>query len=273
MWWKNVLRCPVCGADMVQEGRSLFCGGARRHCFDIAKEGYVNLASAKASGGGDDAALIRARTEFLGAGHYAPFADRVCALLERYAKGGVVIDAGCGEGYYTCCMAKRGFWALGVDLSKNGVRHGAKLAAREQGNTLFTVGSVFDLPVADASADAVVSLFAPVAETEFLRVLKPGGVLLMAGAGPDHLFALKRALYDTPYRNEARADVPAHMEKLVEERLDFDMALDAASLRALFAMTPYFYRTSAQGIARLEALERLDVGAQMDLALYRKGEG
>lgn len=272
MWWKDVLRCPVCGAGMIREGNSFFCGGARRHCFDIAREGYVNLASAKASGGGDDAALIRARTEFLGAGHYAPFADRVCDLLSQYVGKGTVIDAGCGEGYYTCRMAARGFSVLGVDLSKNGVRHGAR-SAKGQGNALFAVGGIFDLPVADASADAVVSLFAPVAEEEFLRVLKPGGVLLLAGAGPDHLLDLKRVLYDTPYRNESRADAPVQMEKLTAERLDFNMMLGADALRALFAMTPYFYRTSAEGRARLEALECLNVGAQMDISLYRKGEG
>lgn len=272
MWWKDILRCPVCGAGMVQEGRSLFCDGLRRHCFDIAKEGYVNLAPSKASGGGDDAALIRARTEFLSAGHYAPFAERICALLAQYAPGGSVVDAGCGEGYYACRMAESGCSVLGIDLSKNGIRHAAK-AAKGLENAFFAVGGIFELPVADAAADAVVSLFAPVCEAEFLRVLKPGGVLLLAGAGPDHLFSLKRALYDTPYRNEPRADAPVQMEKLTEERLDFDMLLNADALRALFAMTPYFYRTSVQGRERLEALESLCVGAQMDIALYRKGGG
>ena len=96
---------------------------------------------------------------------------------------------------------------------------------------------------------------------------------MLAGAGPEHLLDLKRVLYDTPYRNEPRADAPARMEKLVEERLDFKMSLDADALQSLFAMTPYFYRTSAEGRARLEALESLDVGAQMDIAVYRKGEG
>ncbi len=271
MWWNELLRCPVCGAGMIQEGRSLLCGGPRRHCFDMAKEGYVNLASSKASGGGDDAALIRARTAFLSAGHYAPFADRVCALLKEYAAGGVVVDAGCGEGYYTCRMADRGFSAFGIDLSKNGIRHAAK-SAREK-SAFFAVAGIFDLPVADASADAVVSLFAPVCESEFLRVLKPGGVLLLAGAGPEHLLSLKSVLYDTPYRNEPRADAPKQMTLLHEERLSFAMDLDAPALQALFAMTPYFYRTGPEGRTRLASLERLCVGAEMDISLYRKEGG
>ena len=268
MWWTDLIRCPVCGGDMAREGNSLFCNGARRHCFDMAKEGYVNLASAKASGGGDDAALISARTAFLGGGHYAPIADRVCAMLRQHIPGGTVVDAGCGEGYYTARMAKSGLCAFGIDLSKRGIRHAAKSAGTDR--AFFAVAGIFDLPVADGAANGVVSLFAPVCEEEFLRVLRPGGVALLVGAGPDHLFDLKRVLYDTPYQNEPRADAPSHMERLSEERLDFSMELDASALQALFAMTPYFYRTSAAGRARLDALERLTVGAQVDIALYRK---
>jgi hypothetical protein len=60
------------------------------------------------------------------------------------------------------------------------------------------------------------------------------------------------------------------MELLLEERLAFTMALDAPALQALFAMTPYYYRTSAEGRARLDALEGLTVGAEVDISLYRK---
>ena len=268
MWWTKILRCPVCGGDMLREGNSLFCNGARRHCFDLAKEGYVNLASAKASGGGDDAALIAARTAFLGGGHYAPIADRVCAILGEHVPGGTVVDAGCGEGYYTARMAESGLSAFGLDLSKRGIRHAAKTAGSTR--AFFAVAGIFDLPVADGTADGIVSLFAPVCEEEFLRALRPGGVALLVGAGPDHLLDLKRVLYDTPYQNEPRADAPQKMEKLLDERLAFPMELDAGALQALFAMTPYYYRTSAEGRARLDALQHLTVGAEVDISLYRK---
>ncbi len=270
MWWSESLRCPVCGSAMQQENRSLFCNGARRHCFDLAKEGYVNLAPSAAAGGGDDASLIRARTAFLSAGHYAPFANRICGILSTHVPGGTVIDAGCGEGYYSCKMAANGLHVLGVDLSKNGVRHAAKDPEGRAAKALFAVAGIFTLPVADASVDAVVSLFAPVCEAEFLRVLKPGGILVLAGAGPDHLLDLKRVLYDTPYQNQPRADAPTAMELLSQERLAFSMELDSTALESLFAMTPYYYRTSAEGRGRLAALQRLTVGAEIDIAVYRK---
>jgi 23S rRNA (guanine745-N1)-methyltransferase len=53
------------------------------------------------------------------------------------------------------------------------------------------VASIFALPVQNASLDAVTNLFAPCAEEEFLRVLKPNGHLLLVGAGERHLMGLK----------------------------------------------------------------------------------
>ena len=267
MWWTELLRCPVCGGRIGLEGRSLFCDGARRHCFDLAKEGYVNLASAKASGGGDDAALIAARTAFLSRGHYAPLARRVCELLREHIADGTVVDAGCGEGYYTARMAESGLHAFGLDLSKRGVRHAAKTAPE---GAFYAVAGIFDLPVADGAADGVVSLFAPVCESEFLRVLRPGGVAVLVGAGPDHLLDLKKVLYENAYRNEPRADAPVRMQELSSELLSFEMELNAPDLQALFAMTPYFYRTGAEGRARLAALEGLSVGAQMEIRVFQK---
>ncbi len=266
----DILKCPVCGAQMKKEGGALLCTGARRHCYDVASAGYVNLAGAKQAGGGDDAALIRARTAFLAKGHYAPIAQRVCEILQSTCEGGNVLDAGCGEGYYAAQMAKAGFSVFGVDLSKRGITHAAKTAAREGADAFFAVAGIFTLPVADASVDAVVSLFAPVCEEEFLRVLKPGGVLILVGAGAEHLYSLKRVLYDTPYENEPRADLPKGMRLLRNDRLRYAFSADNDTLQDLFAMTPYFYRTSKKGQERLAATPSLEVDVDVEIAVYQK---
>ena len=270
MLFRDVLRCPVCGAEVECDDKTLFCKGERRHSFDIAKEGYVNLADSRAAGGGDDAFLINARVAFLGREHYRPFCDKVIALLKEYTTGNTVLDAGCGEGYYTNHIAKAGFRVVGVDLSKRGVRAAAKAAKREGGGACFAVAGVFDLPLADASVDAVVSLFAPVAEAEFLRVLKPGGLLLVAGAGKDHLIDLKKVLYDDPRPNLTRADLPQNMKCVHEDKIDFQMALGGEDITNLFAMTPYYYRTSRESHQKLQNLSSLFCGAEMDIFLYQK---
>ncbi len=270
IWWERVLCCPVCGAEVHREGGMLACEGVRRHTFDFAGAGYVNLAAAKAAGGGDDAALIRARTAFLEAGHYEPIANSVCEILQKYCPGGTVLDAGCGEGYYSNRMTGAGLHTIGIDLSKKGILHAAKSAKRNALDTLFAVAGIFTLPVADASLDAVVSLFAPVAEQEFLRVLKPGGILVTVAAGPMHLYSLKKVLYDTPYENEKRADAPLKMTPLLEKRLTFGAELSGSELQNLFAMTPYFYRTSREGRQRLADTERLVVDVDALVNVYQK---
>ena len=110
----GALACPACGGSLSPAGHSLVC--ENRHCFDLSKEGYVNLAPARQSGGGDDAGLIAARTAFLSAGHYEPIAALCETLLHEYAPGALTVDAGCGEGYYSNLLA-RNRPVLGVDLS------------------------------------------------------------------------------------------------------------------------------------------------------------
>ena len=95
----NALACPICEGDLTLRGNSLFC--ERGHCFDVAAAGYVNLASAKQAGGGDSKQLVSARTEFLSAGYYERFSDEINARAVKYARSGVIVDAGCGEGYYS----------------------------------------------------------------------------------------------------------------------------------------------------------------------------
>ncbi len=270
MLLKDIFCCPVCRAAIDCDEKTLYCKGERRHSFDIAREGYVNLADARAAGGGDDTLLINARVAFLGREHYRPFCDRIIKLLQEYTLGTTVLDAGCGEGYYTNSIANAGFRVIGVDLSKRGVRAAAKSAKREGSNASFAVAGVFDLPIADSSVDAVISLFAPVAQEEFLRVLKPGGLLLIAGAGRDHLLDLKKVLYEEPRPNLARADLPKDMECILQDRVDFQMELEGEDITNLFAMTPYYYRTPRESHQKLQNLTSLACRAEMDIFLYRK---
>ena len=270
----NILRCPVCRGELFpnDEGKSLYCNGERRHCFDISAKGHVNLASHH-SGGGDSREAVRSRTAFLRKGYYRPFADKLCEIVSTHVKEGTVIDAGCGEGYYTNLVAKRcGTDTVGFDLSKWGAETGAADAKREGiANAAFAVASIYDMPVSDGCADAVINLFAPCAEEEFKRVLKPGGILIVAGAGEDHLFGLKKAVYDQPYKNDPRNDLPTSMTHVESYKVRFEIELsDKEDRMNLFAMTPYFYRTSRKDAEKLENADRLVTEVEFDIEVYRK---
>ncbi|MCX5069181.1 23S rRNA methyltransferase [Micromonospora lupini] len=75
------LRCPVCGDPLGQatDTRALRC--PRRHSFDIARQGYVNLLTGRAPHAGDTAEMVAARADFQAAGHY----DVISAALAAAA--------------------------------------------------------------------------------------------------------------------------------------------------------------------------------------------
>ena len=60
------------------------------------------------------------------------------------------------------------------------------------------------------------------------------------------------------------------MQEELHERLRYEMELDAQDAQNLFAMTPYFYRTSREGRERLLACTSLRCEADFEIALYRK---
>lgn len=264
--------CPICRAPLTREGNSLVCSAS--HTFDISKYGYVNLLTgSSASVHGDNREMCRARRDFLNAGYYAPLLDCLRSLAGEYCKSGsVLLDAGCGEGYYTsgirAALAEAGkdCTFVGIDVSKEA----ATLAAKRDKALSLAVASVYALPIADASVDAVFSLFSPFAREEFLRVLKPGGLLFNAFPGRRHLFSLKEAIYDTPYENEVQLLEVDGFELLHHSTVDADISLpDNASVKALFGMTPYRYKTSSEGLRRLDAIASIDTHIEFECAVYK----
>lgn len=276
----DALVCPVCGAAFfeTEDGKSLVCAGCeegpragRRHCFDLGGSGYINLASPSQSLSGDSREAIRARSRFLDAGYYAPIREAVCDALVRYAGEGLAVDAGCGEGYYTEGMAACAQSVIGFDLSKFGVDAAAKRAKRARAENLFAaVAGIYEMPLRSRCASAVVSIFAPCAEQEFSRVLQAGGVLIAVGAGEDHLLGLKKAVYKNVYKNTAREDMPRGMRLLEEKRVAYRADIEGAqAISDLFSMTPYYYRTSEEDLAKLNALTSLSTEVDVTVSVYR----
>ncbi len=268
----EILICPVCKNTLLKEEKSYFCIGEKRHCFDISSSGHVNLCPGRATGG-DDKKAVRSRTEFLNLGYYQPIADKVCNILSELNNECAVVDAGCGEGYYTNRIAQSvGAVTYGFDLSKEAIISASKSAKRQGiSNAIFGVGGIYDLPVANESADAITNIFAPCAEEEFTRILKAGGLLVVVTAGKNHLYGLKSAIYDTVHLNEERADMPKNMIFEGKHNVSYKIQLnDSESIRNLFSMTPYSYRTSEKDMQKLLALESLETEVEVDIFVYRK---
>ena len=267
------LRCPCCKAEMdvENEGRTLFCKGEKKHCFDFSSKGYVNLAGSRGVTG-DSKQAVRSRTDFLNKGYYAPIADKLCEVLEKYVSTGVVLDAGCGEGYYTRRIADKGYDTVGLDLSKYAVDSlASRLHCKSNEKDFAVVASIYEMPFCNGFADAAVSIFAPCAEEEISRVLSDDGILVVVSAGREHLMGLKEALYSTAYENEERADMPNGMKLASRESLKYSVKIEGnADIKNLFSMTPYYWRTSPSDCEKLDGLDTLETKIDINFLVYKK---
>ncbi|MBE6686767.1 MAG: methyltransferase domain-containing protein [Ruminococcaceae bacterium] len=261
--------CPICSLPLEGE-KSLRC--PNNHCFDRAKSGYVNLLSGKGGNHGDPKEMIQSRRNFLEKGFYLPLSDKISKLAFEYTPdNGVLLDAGCGECYYTERIAshfiKNGRKAVftGIDVSKDAVNFGAK---RFPGCSL-AAASVYAMPIADSSVDTVINIFSPLAREEYRRVLKDNGIFIMAIGAEDHLWSLKRSVYDTPYKNEP-CDYSLHgFELLSKDRIRYDISLESnEDIMNLFSMTPYYHKTSQRDIEKLKGLDRLFCEVDFEILVY-----
>ena len=272
---ESLFACPNCGRPLEREANGYACPAGHR--FDLAREGYVNLLPANfqhSKAPGDDKEMARARTRFLDGGWYSPLRERLCRLLDLHTGSApALLDAGCGEGWYTAALARvvsgKGGRTAGVDLSRPSV----KKAARRCPEAEIAVASVYRLPVADTSMDAVVNCFSPLAAGEFRRVIRPGGCFLYVVPGPRHLWELKQVLYDRPYENPVKEEVYPGFRALGSEAVETSFLLPGPqSIRDLFCMTPYYWKTPKAGAERLEALDTLSVTAQFRILCFRREE-
>lgn len=267
----NMLICPKCGNGLSAIEKTMKCQAG--HSYDLASAGYVNLLlSGKPSDSiGDSKEMIAARRRFLDAGYYAPLAEAVCNKARELRAGRSpfrVLDAGCGEGYYTGAAAQSLVDAevLGIDIS----RHGCLSAAKRDKQSLYVTASASAMPVENGWADLLLSIFAPAFSLEFRRVLAAGGCVLQVVPGENHLIELKQAVYRQAYLNKEDKHALEGFALFSRERVRYmaDME-DPAHIRQLFAMTPYFFRTPKEGMARLEALERIRVTLDFLILVFR----
>lgn len=271
----SIFICPICGGALEREAQGYFCENG--HGFDLASEGYVNLLPANRKHSvspGDDRDMVSARSRFLSRGFYEPLRTAIIELIAPFCPPGtVLLDSGCGEGYYTeglysalCAQGFRGRTA-GIDISKFAVKRAAKRLKGAE----FAVASAYHLPVADASVDILLNCFSPLSVSEFDRIVRPGGWFIYVVPAPKHLWALKCAVYDKPYENVRISAEYAGFALKETVGVEKTVLLpDTQAITDLFAMTPYFWKTPREGAQRLERLSALETQLAVDLHAYQK---
>ncbi|ATD19762.1 putative RNA methyltransferase [Acinetobacter baumannii] len=263
------LMCPVCRQRLELVSKTWRC--EQGHSYDIAKQGYVNLHVVQhkhSKNPGDTPESIDARRAFLQGGYYQPLQQAIVHLLKDL-KAKMVLDIGCGEGYYTSAMQQIVEQCIGVDIAKNAVQRAAKLNDK----VTWVVGTGATLPVIDQSMDVCTSLFSPIPQTEILRVLKDDGYLIVVTPATDHLYAMREALFEqvNPHTPQKFVEQLQDLFELKEQQvIEAPLVLDQQALKNLIAMTPYAYKASPERRMQLEQKAHLQVTASFQIYLFQK---
>jgi len=271
----NVLYvCPVCGGPLQLKpaGKSYAC--QNQHCFDLAKEGYLNLLPVQykhSKEPGDSKEMMTARRAFLEAGFYEPMAKAVAMMIDaNRTKAGSqrLLDMGCGEGYYSRILASYCDHSEQIALHGNDIaKFAIAAAAKKQPNARFIVASSNRLPYPDQYFDFVLRVFAPSDDNELKRVLKSSGLLLTVTPGPRHLWQLKEFIYAEAKEHATESLVTPGFECLTSKRITYKITPDPQQRMALLQMTPFAWRANKSVLQSLSSVPELEIETDFILTL------
>jgi 23S rRNA (guanine745-N1)-methyltransferase len=259
-----MLLCPVRDCHLAlarpigkNEERRFVC--PRGHSFDVARSGYINLLQPqerRSKTPGDTPAATAARRRLHDRGVTEPLL-RALAEMTAASPADSVLDAGCGDGFYLGSLARlTGFGAHGVDISTPAVDAAAR---RYPGCEWIVANADRFVPYSDDSFSIVLSITARMNSSEFRRVLRPGGHLIVALPAPDDLVELRGTGRDRVART---VETFAHDFTLVDRRRVTSAAdLDDTSVRDVLLS---IYRPE-----RSQPAEAMRVTFSFDVLLFR----
>src|SRR5438094_3788133 len=197
-----MLLCPVrdCHMALARVERRVLC--PRGHSFDVARSGYINLLQPqerRSKQPGDTVAAVVARRRFHDRGVTEPLLHGIAEMMAARPSD-VVLDAGCGDGFYLGSLAgQTGFDAHGIDISTAAVDAAAR---RYRGCEWIVANADRFLPAADRSFSIVLSITARMNAGEFRRVLRDDAGLLVALPAPEDRVKLCGAGLDRRARTD-----------------------------------------------------------------------
>jgi len=280
-----IYNCPVCQHPLQENSspasNSLTC--EKGHNFDRHKKGYINLLLAqhkKSKQPGDDSNMVEGRRSFLDAGHYNAFANKITELVSK-KNPQTILDAGCGEGFYLNYILSnlasthdhaniQPVKAFGFDISKPAIH----AAAGKYKQIDWAVASSARAPYQTGIFDCIISVFSRVEPDEFSRLLKPGGIVIYAGPGENHLLSLRELIYSEVKPYQAKKHVSYFNDDftlLEKASLTVPLSLNSNDdIMNLVSMTPHGQRINKDNANRLNATHTLNDEADFLLYAYQK---
>ena len=271
MSYTTLLTCPICESSLSREANSLIC--EKNHCFDFAKEGYINLLPPqhkKTKEPGDNKEMIRCRKAFLQNGYYEFLAPKVLEVINEFHDTNSqsnFLDSGCGEGYFTDKIEKQlnKFNFYGMDISKEAVR----LAAKRNKNIQWFVASSNNIPLTQSSLDVVLKINAPLNFEKLKTKLSNNAIVISVSPGTNHLAKLRETMY-LQAQTHKREETPEGFVLLHQCEIEKHISIASKKdIDNLFKMTPYYWNASETAKIKVAELLNLDTIASFNINIYQ----
>ncbi len=154
---------------------------------------------------------------------------------------------------------------LAFDISTEAI----KQAAKSSQPVKWMVADITNIPMKDQSVDCILDVFTPANYKEFVRILKPGGVLVKVVPGASHMSQLRKAaaplLRNKSYSNEEVLDFEKNFEMVSTTPVSKTMEIGKEHLADLVRMTPLLFdvdksRLDVSGIREITVEAEVLVG-------------
>lgn len=277
--YQEIFRCPVCFGQMqVVNLQSLIC--INQHCFDVSKQGYVNLLT-RASKTKYDKRMFESRRMICRSGFFEPLnaiiSDKIINQL-RTNERTKVLDAGCGEGSQLTSIQERilqnatsSLLAVGIDISKEGIHS----AAAEYSNAIWCVADIANCPFANHQFNFILNVLSPANYSEFQRMIADDGMIIKVIPERDYLKELRDIFYEGSqkqgYSNENTLDHFNENFKITDvENVRYQVALDDSLIEPLLRMTPLSWGTTEERLQKIHEMNLQHITMDLTILFGKK---
>lgn len=276
--YQEIFKCPICFCQMqVINSQSLICSNG--HCFDMAKQGYINLLS-RAIKTKYDIRMFEARRVISRSGFFDPLnvviSNKIIKPLRTIPTR--ILDAGCGEGYQLAKIQEKilqnttnSLLAVGMDISKEGVSY----AAAEYPNAIWCVADIAKCPFADHQFNFILNILSPANYSEFQRLITDDGMVIKVIPERDYLIELRNIFYQGSqkqfYSNEhTQQHFYEHFEIIAVESVRYQVVLDDTLIEPLLRMTPLSWGTTKERLRKIQEMNLQQITMDFTILIGKK---
>jgi len=269
---EKIFCCPICKSDLHFKEKSLIC--EQNHCFDISRFGYINFNFGSKTSKKYTPESFANRKEILESGYYSHILNELIYIINDIQNLKVVLDAGCGEGFYARNIAEKinpktkselKSEILAFDISKSAIQ----LAAKSDYNNCvkWFVGNMTPITLKNASVDCVLNIFSPANYSEFLRVLSDDGYIIKVVPAKNHLKELrdiaKEHLSAQDYSNEEVIEhFQNHFKIIKRKEISATYKVSDKERDNFVNMTPLLFHVEKESL-NLRAIENITIQAEI----------